>query len=122
MVYDSDKEENSWKKTPVFERRLLILEILRVQRHVTVSDLSERFGVCKRTIQYDLDYLSSFIPVYSVRGKGGGFHVMEGWHKSPRYLTKEQNDLLLRLLPTLSSEDQTIIQEILDAFSLRQEP
>lgn len=120
MVYNASKTERRTRREPAFQRRLLILEILSVRRFATVQELADRFGVCKRTIQYDLDYLSSIIPVYSVRGKGGGFHVLEGWRKRYQYLTNDQEDLLLRLLPTLSYEDQMIIQEILSAFSLHQ--
>ena len=120
MVYNASKTERRTRREPAFERRLLILEILSVRRFATVQELADKFGVCKRTIQYDLDYLSSFIPVYSVRGKGGGFHVLEGWLKHHQYLTNDQEDLLLRLLPSLSLEDQAIIQEILSAFSLHQ--
>ena len=120
MVYNASKTERRTRREPTFERRLLILEILSVRRFATVQELAERFGVCKRTIQYDLDYLSSFIPVYSIRGKGGGFHVLEGWQKHYQYLTTDQEDLLLKLLPTLSLEDQKIIQGILSTFSLHQ--
>lgn len=120
MVYNASKTERRTRREPAFERRLLILEILSVRRFATVQELADRFGVCKRTIQYDLDYLSSIIPVYSVRGKGGGFHVLEGWRNHHQYLTNDQEDLLLRLLPSLSLEDQAIIQEILSAFSLHQ--
>jgi predicted DNA-binding transcriptional regulator YafY len=120
MVYNPSKIERRNRREPAFERRLLILELLSVRRFATVQELADRFGVCKRTIQYDLDYLSSFIPVYSIRGKGGGFHVLEGWKKNHQYLTNDQEDLLLRLLPTLSHVDQMIIQEIISAFSFHQ--
>ena len=41
----------------VNERREIILRILNEQRSVTVSQLTERFGVSIETIRRDLDYL-----------------------------------------------------------------
>ena len=117
MVYNASKTGRRTRREPAFERRLLILEILSVRRFATVQELADRFGVCKRTIQYDLDYLSSIIPVYSVRGKGGGFHVLEGWRNNHLYLTNEQENVLARLIKVLPVGESAILQSILATFA-----
>ena len=117
MVYDANKTERSSTRTPAFERRLMILKILSVRRFVTIQDLADRFSVSRRTIQYDIDYLSSFIPVYSIRGRGGGFRVLEGWRGTRLYLTDEQERVLTRLIQVLPAEDREVLQSIVTTFA-----
>lgn len=58
----------------MIESRLLqILFILLEKGSVTAPALAEKFEVSARTIYRDIDALSAAgIPVYAVRGKGGG--------------------------------------------------
>lgn len=51
-----------------FERRQQILNILRVEHKLRVSDLSERFAVSDGTIRNDLDYLSDRNLIKRVHG------------------------------------------------------
>lgn len=80
-------------------RLFQIVYLLMVKDGITASELAERFGVSTRTIYRDIDVLSaSGIPVYSIRGKGGGVHLMSEYILNKSLLTeKEQNEILFAL-------------------------
>jgi predicted DNA-binding transcriptional regulator YafY len=61
--------------------RLLNLVLLLQQRgRATAAELAERLEVTERTIMRDIEALSGAgVPVYAVRGPGGGFQLLEGY-------------------------------------------
>ncbi len=62
------------------ERLLTILLLLQTNRRLTARELAERLEVSERTIQRDMEALSSAgIPVIAERGTGGGWMLMEGY-------------------------------------------
>lgn len=65
---------------PVRAGRLIsLVSILSREGRTTAAGLAERLEVSERTILRDLEVLSgSGIPVYAVRGPGGGFQLLEG--------------------------------------------
>lgn len=117
MLYNADTTERKKHKIPAAERRMLILEILSVRRFTTVGNLVYEFGVCRKTIQNDIVFLSAFIPIYTAQGKGGGIHVVPGWKEDRLYLTIEQENVLIRLIQTLPKEDGTVLQSIVSTFA-----
>jgi predicted DNA-binding transcriptional regulator YafY len=65
------------------ERLLRILLLLQGREQMPVRAIAERLGVSARTVQRDLDALSlAGVPVYSTRGRGGG------WSLLPDYRTR----------------------------------
>jgi predicted DNA-binding transcriptional regulator YafY len=65
------------------ERLLRILLLLQVHGQLTARELASRLETSTRTIQRDLDVLSlAGIPVYSTRGRAGG------WTLAPDYRTR----------------------------------
>lgn len=100
------------------ERRQEILERLSVRRVDTIGNLMIEFGVSRSTIKRDLEIIGLSAPIYTVKGKGGGVRVMNGYYYGRRYLKPDQVDLLKKLIPELAPAQQQIIQSILDAFAM----
>lgn len=99
------------------ERRQAILETLCRRRHDTRENLAFEFGVSKRTIEYDVQALSTYYPVYTEQGKNGGVFI-EKWFKFGMvYMTAEQTELLRRLNETLPEQDRKIMQSILNTYT-----
>ena len=70
---------------PVRAGRLFsLVSILSREGRTTAAALAERLEVSERTILRDLEVLSgSGVPVYAVRGPGGGFQLLEGYTHAP---------------------------------------
>ena len=98
------------------ERRMEILETLCRRRNDTVENLANEFGVSKRTIKYDIEYLSLSYPVYTVQGNGGGIYISDGYRLGIKYLTETQSDLLEKLSARLTGEDLETMKSILNTF------
>ena len=68
-------------------RRMEIINILILRRHVTASELAQEFGVSVRTIQYDIQALSLGFPIYTKQGGDGGIFVGENYKPYMNTLT-----------------------------------
>ena len=75
-----------------------ILEVLCRRRSDTVENLANEFGVSKRTIKYDIEYLSLSYPVYTVQGNGGGIYITDGY--TDEELKKKEDEILYSELST----------------------
>ena len=63
-------------------RLISLVSILGREGRTTAASLAERLEVSERTILRDLEVLSgSGVPVYAVRGPGGGFQLLEGYRR-----------------------------------------
>lgn len=62
------------------DRLMQLLLMLQTNERVTAGELAVRLGVSTRTAQRDLQTLSlSGVPIYPVRGRGGGWAVLPGY-------------------------------------------
>lgn len=100
------------------ERRMSIIETLSERRSDSIDNLAFEFGVSRRTMRNDIEILSLSFPLYTIPGPRGGVFVADGFSLGKRYLTTEQTDLLMRLIPTLSGSDADIMKSILQTFGL----
>ncbi|HUZ84962.1 MAG TPA: YafY family protein [Gaiellales bacterium] len=73
------------------DRLLGILLWLRSGQAVSAIELARRFEVSVRTIYRDVDTLSALgVPVYAVRGRGGGFRLLEGYFLPAIAFTRDE--------------------------------
>ena len=90
------------------ERRYKIMKILCRRRHETMHNLASEFGVSIRTIQRDIDVLSSTEPIYTQYGKhGGGVYVIEGYSIDRMYMTDEELKVLYKLY--IAAEENSLL-------------
>lgn len=101
----------------VNERRRQMIELLSDVRQTSREYLAEYFKISLSTVDRDILVLSCDYPVFTVQGNGGGIRVADGWYVSRRYLSKQEEILLQRLLPGLQPEDQETMMSILRKFS-----
>lgn len=99
------------------ERREQIAELISDRRKITLSVLMEQFGISKATAKRDIEILACSYPIYTQTGGAGGIYAMDGWYIGRRYLHRDQEALLRKLLPGLQPEDQKTMERILTSFA-----
>lgn len=80
------------------ERRMAIWQTLCLRRYDTVANLASEFNVSKRTLYYDVQFLSLIYPIESIRGRYyGGIKIPDWYTPNSNSFTPAQMELLLRL-------------------------
>lgn len=87
-------------------RLLSILMLLQARKRMTTPALAQLLEVSERTILRDIDQLSAAgVPVWSERGRNGGFQLRAGWSTELTGLTEaEVSGLFLAGLPDAATE------------------
>ena len=87
-------------------RLLSIMMLLQTRGRISAPALAAELDVSVRTILRDIDQLSAAgVPVWSDRGREGGFQLREGWSTDLTGLTKAEADaLFLAGLPAAATE------------------
>ena len=76
-----------------------IVYLLMNKKNCTAKELSEHFEVSQRTIYRDIDTLcQSGVPIYTVKGKGGGIALMDNFIINKSVLSKQEQDEILAAL------------------------
>lgn len=71
-------------------RQIEILIFLLKNKKTTYKNLSELFGVSIKTIERDINYLSSIgVPIYCLQGIGGGVFIDENYKLSQTFFTNK---------------------------------
>jgi predicted DNA-binding transcriptional regulator YafY len=82
------------------DRLLSIMLLLQIYRRLTAGELARRLEVSERTIQRDMDALSTAgVPVVAERGSGGGWALVEGYRTNLTGLNGEEVQTLFAGLP-----------------------
>lgn len=72
-------------------RVLALLEILQSGGTRTAADLADRLGVDQRTVRRYVAHLVDLdVPVRSLRGRYGGYHLAPGYRMPPLMLTEDE--------------------------------
>ncbi|MCR4735326.1 MAG: YafY family transcriptional regulator [Treponema sp.] len=78
--------------------------VLIDKKQVTAKEMSERFGVSVRTIYRWIDALCiSGVPIYSLKGRGGGIAISENFTLDNTVLTEEERLAILSSLKALDT-------------------
>ncbi|MBN1971646.1 MAG: YafY family transcriptional regulator [Candidatus Delongbacteria bacterium] len=86
------------------DRLLGIVLTLATKNRITAKELADYYDVNIRTIQRDIDAISaSGIPVFSERGKDGGYFIDKNYKIDKSFFTDEEADLIMKLLSGVSS-------------------
>ncbi|MGL9731223.1 helix-turn-helix transcriptional regulator [Enterococcus sp. DIV0756] len=103
----------------MIESRLLqILFILLENGSATAPELAEKFEVSTRTIYRDIDALSAAgIPVYAVRGKGGGIFIQDNYVLDKAVFSDEEQKHILIALQNLNLANGTLDSSLVSKLS-----
>ena len=78
------------------DRLVAIVLLLQARGQMTAPALAEELEVSERTVRRDLDaLLAAGVPLYSQRGRGGGWALLDGHRLNLSGLTAEEAEALL---------------------------
>lgn len=97
-------------------RLTAILTQLQTKRRLTAADLSEKFGVSKRTIYRDIKTLGKAgVPILTEEGKG--YTLVDGYKIPPVMFTeREANALILAEQLVLKNKDASFVKDYSEAI------
>ncbi|MCX6050092.1 MAG: YafY family protein, partial [Chloroflexi bacterium] len=100
------------------DRLLSILLHLQVNRRVKARELAERFEISERTVIRDLEALSmAGVPIYAVRGHGGGWELLEEYRTNLTGLNPTEVQALFMQTPARLLRDLGLNQASETAFT-----
>ena len=106
------------ERLTTYERREKIRLLLVKEKSTTTTYLMDLFGVTKPTILNDIVFLSSMMPIVTRSGKGGGIFLNMEYDSPKVYLTVDEENLLLKILDSLSIKEKKLMIGIINKFSM----
>ena len=86
-----------------FERLMDILFELLSKKSITAHYLAEKLGVTVRSIYRYVQTLEyAGVPIYTTRGKNGGFHIVDTYRLTSTFMTKEEFDCVINSLSAIT--------------------
>lgn len=83
------------------DRLVAVLLLLQARGHVTAADVATELEISERTARRDLDALiTAGLPVYSIRGRGGGWRLAGGGRTDLTGLTADEARALVLAVGT----------------------
>ena len=78
--------------------------ILIDKKHVTAKEMAEHFGISTRTVYRWVEALSiSGVPVYSLKGRGGGIAISENYVLDKRILSEDERLAIVSSVKALNT-------------------
>ncbi|HXW45205.1 MAG TPA: WYL domain-containing protein [Streptosporangiaceae bacterium] len=97
-------------------RLVAVLLLLQARGQMTAAGLAEELEVSVRTIQRDVEALSAAgVPVYSERGRDGGYRLMDGYRSRLTGLDSQEAQALVAFGATGAAQELGLGQAMLSA-------
>ena len=97
-------------------RRMEIINILILRRHVTASELAQEFGVSVRTIQYDIQALSPVYPIYTKQGENGEIFIRDDYKPYVNSLSPIELQVLQELVELTEGLHRKILIQVIQKY------
>ena len=97
----------------VYERRLMIVEMLSAAKRITYHRLAQELGVSVETIRMDIIALMCIYHIEIARGRNGGVKLADGYPVRRKPLGEEESALLMDLRAQLTGEKLKIMDNII---------
>lgn len=97
----------------VYERRLMIVEMLSAAKRITYYRLARELDVSIETIRTDIIALMCIYPIEVTRGRNGGVKLADGYPVRRKPLSEEEAALLMDLRTQLTGEKLKIMDSII---------
>ena len=97
-------------------RRKEIINVLLMQSNTTAKELAKEFGVTIRTIQNDIQALSSGFPIYTKPGGGGGIFIGENYRPYNNTLSSYELEILLEMHETTEGIYKKVLFRIISRY------
>ncbi len=82
-----------------FETIINILFDLLAKRTVNATYLAQKYNVCVRTVYRYIETLEGAgVPLYTTRGKNGGFHIMDTFRLPATFMTEKEFEQVINSL------------------------
>lgn len=101
-----------------FDRRMEILSILMNRKLISYPELTSLFQVSYVTIFRDISALSRFAPISSKLGRYGGIFIVKEYKMKRMYLSREEEDLIKKLITNLSGKEKQLLHVVLCKFAM----